>query len=283
VVEVFERRAVAGFLFDQHDILAGAGHRVQVRFAGAEQDPQQRLRLGGNAGAADVHPSLVADEPRAGLELPLAAAVSEAHPQAAGEREGGLPPFEVVGEALLAINALTLDFTRLPRQRRAAPGGDIEIMHAPVANKAGAVVPDQIPVRPGDAPEIIGLGRRRAAPHLPVEAGRHRLRFEGPGIFGLVFRAGSGDLDLAQLAKVAVADQCAGLPELPLRPLPRARLEHAPVLPHGPANLLPLLDRYAQGLLAIKILAGRRRRRRHQRVPMVLRGDHHRVNIRPGD
>ena len=257
-------------------MVVGVRDRRLVRL---ELDLQQRLGFRPDARAVDVDPAFVTDEPRAGFLLRV---VLVDHLEPAGVGEHRAPRLRIVREAFLAVRGLALHLKRLGAKLRAAPIGDVQVMHAPVRDEAGAVIPDQVPIRPGNAARIVRLGGRRSAPHLPIETVRHRLRLQRPLVAGAVLAAGSGDFDGVDLAQVAMADQFAGLLELALGPLPSPGLKH----PFGPADripdLPPFIDRYPQRLLAVHVLPRLGRGRGDQRMPMVLRGDHHGVDVLAG-
>jgi len=166
-------------------MMIGIGQLQLVEF---DFELEQRLGLGPDSGAVYVDPTPVADEPCSAL---LLLGVGEDHLQPAGVGEGRVPAVHVVREAFLAVGGLARDFKGLGAQLRAAPVGDVEMVDAPVADEPGAVVPDQVPVGPGDAARVVGLRRSGPAPHLPVEAGRDRLRVQRALVLGTVFGPGA--------------------------------------------------------------------------------------------
>src|SRR5207253_9694837 len=117
--------------------------------------------------------------------------------------------------------------------------------HAPPAEGAVAALFGVVPLR------------RLPEPHAPVRARRRVGFLERPT--GLFPADGAGHpLDLAD---AALADQGHGREELVavLAALLRADLQHALRLLDDPAELLALVDRQGQRLLAVDVLAGPQR------------------------
>ena len=119
---------------------------------------------------------------------------------------------------------------------------------------------------------------RRAQPHLPVQAFRHGLDRLRPADLAL----GAADLDVLELADVAVEHQFAAEQHSRVVPLLRAVLEDDPVaidgLDHGPA----FGDGPAERLLTIDVLAGLGGGDGDQGVPVVGRGDVDGVHVVAG-
>src|SRR3989339_1671735 len=116
-----------------------------------------------------MYPAFVANEARSAFLLAL---VCENHFEATGEGESCVPAFNIIRKTFFTVSSLAFHFKRFCSQFRGAPVGYVEMMHSPVADEAGAVVPDEIPVRPGHATRVIGFFRSRPTPHLPVQPGR---------------------------------------------------------------------------------------------------------------
>ena len=190
-----------------------------------------------------------------------------------------------------------------------APLGDVEVVGAPVAVVAGAVVVVEAPehrVELVDAAgrALVGVGRPggRAEPHVPVDVGvggrlgRDGLRLVGRvvpqaeeavrvrgaaevgvevGDVGVVLRGGVAvvAVDVLDVADEAVADDHRGRAELAAGALPGAGLEDALELLLGRHDELRLLDAVGEGLLAVDVLAGLHRLDGHVGVPVVGRDD----------
>jgi hypothetical protein len=89
------------------------------------------------------------------------------------------------------------------------------------------------------------------------------------------------DLHPLEFSDQPVAHDFRRVMKMFFRTLPRTRLPDALVLLHGPHHRLLLANGAGQRFLAVNILALPRRLHRHQRVPMIRRGQHHRINILP--
>jgi hypothetical protein len=84
-----------------------------------------------------------------------------------------------------------------------------------------------------------------------------------------------------ELAETAVADQFAGQSELGVTALLAAHLQDPLRVPNLLHQTLALPNRQGQRLLAVDVLPRPRRRHVHQRVPVVRRPIHDRVNVVP--
>ena len=98
----------------------------------------------------------------------------------------------------------------------------------------------------------------------------------------LARRAADVDMNGAHVADVPAADQFAGAAEVVRRALLAAGLEDASVAPHRVDYRPRFADRQCQRLLAVNVLAGLGRLDRDDRVPVVGRGDDHRVDVVAG-
>jgi len=134
------------------------------------------------------------------------------------------------------------------------------MVDTPVADETGAVVPNQVPIGPGDTAGVVGFRRGGAAPHFPVKPGGHGLGIERALIGGPVLGALGGYLHGMDLADVPVPGERAGALERLQRTLPRARLEHAFRFPDDVPDPTRFLDGHPERLLAIHVLAGPRGR-----------------------
>jgi hypothetical protein len=91
--------------------------------------------------------------------------------------------------------------------------------------------------------------------------------------------AGEADRDVVQLADLALADELEGAGVVRARALLAAHLHHPVVLASRPHHGPPLGHGQGQRLLDVDVLAGAAGHHRHQRVPVVGRGDDHRVDV----
>ena len=165
------------------------------------------------------------DRPRSGSPPCWDGRCWKSHLQAALITELDLPGDAGVGHAPFGKDALSVQLERLPCDFRAAPLGDVEMVYAPIADEAGAVVRDHVHRQPFAPLRVEGDQPCRPRPHVVVESGgdrRRRLR-------RVACSAGHTHLDRVDLAEIAVAGQLAGVAEVRIAPLLGAGLEHAAV------------------------------------------------------
>ena len=120
---------------------------------------------------------------------------------------------------------------------------------------------------------------RRAEPHIPVEAGLHRLFFQIVGLAGIAELA----FDAIDLSDHAVQNQLAGDAELFTRALHRAGLKDALGRVHLFHERNGLMHVVGQRLLAVDVFARAQRRQTLDGVPVVGRGDADQVDVLAGD
>ncbi len=172
---------------------------------------QQRRRLSRNPSSVDMDPALVTFEP-ATLFVRIAG-VCISHAQATGIVELSLPVVDIVGHAVVAIAAPALELERLSGELRAAPICDVQMMDAPVDDKAGTVISDEVPVRPGQSAAVVRFHRRRTDIHIIIKSCRDRFRRGRFVICPLILRPGRGDLDCVNPADISVPRKLTGEPE----------------------------------------------------------------------
>ena len=254
---------------------------VQFGLVGADGFLQQRLRFGVNTPSRDPDPAFIPLEPHAAAVLLL---IGDDHPDAVGI---GVFDAEIpvhIPEAVFWKLRFALNLDRPGVLGAHAPVGDVEMVAAPAGDHAGAVVGNTEPTRPG-ADAVLGvhacLGIRgpgsRSEPHLVVQVLRHRhLRHRA----ATRVRA-EPDLDRVEFPDPAVPDQFAGLSEVPFRPLLASDQKDPAVPTNRVAQYATLLNRESQRFLQEDVLAGPGRFDSRQGVPMVRRGDLHRVDVTP--
>ncbi len=169
--------------------------------------------------------------------------------------------------------------------RAVSPLRDIEVMHAPVADHAQAIVRDAVPdavsspalpLGPRPAP-LVAVRRhgRRAEPQLVVQLLGDRFG----GLLGVSPASRHAHQDRLQLADLSVAHQLARPPELAVGPLLGPELEHDGAFLDGLAQGLRSADAPADGLFAVHVLAPPDRFQGDERVPVVRRRDLHGVDV----
>jgi len=84
------------------------------------------------------------------------------------------------------------------------------------------------------------------------------------------------------LAHPLAQGHLAGEAGISIRSLLRTKLEHAPVSLHRFSKHLPLFYAHAQRFLHVHVLARTHGLQRRQHVPMVGRGNYHRIDIVAG-
>ena len=289
----FDRRRRLGPAFDRVDEVDVVVVALEeMDFAGGGLRRQQRLGMGVHARAVHVDPSLGAEEHHAVAVASLlqgmllrGAVVHVDQRHAVGVAILDLPACGAVGEHVLGENARAFDFRRPAQFGAVSPLGDVEVMHAPVADHAQAIVRDAVPdavsspslpLRPRPA-TLVAVRRhgRRAEPQLVVQFLGHRFG----GLLGAGPTAGHADQDRLQLADLPVAHQLARTPELAVGALLGAELEHDAAFLDGLAQGLRGADAPADGLFAVHVLAPPDRFQRDERVPVVGRRDLHGVDV----
>jgi hypothetical protein len=80
-------------------------------------------------------------------------------------------------------------------------------------------------------------------------------------------------------AKISISRQLTCESKLLIRALLRAGLKNSPISPHGIADCPAFEYRYSHWFFTIDVFAGLRGSHGNQRVPMVLRGNQHRIDI----
>ncbi len=231
------------------------------------------------------------DAERTVVELDVAVGLLENHPHA----ELAAAAVEEVRRVRL-VRADDLHWTGLVQVE--TPLGDVQVVGAPVAVVPRAQVVVKAPehrielVHPARRKLVrIRTPRRRPEPHVPV-AVRVRRAFRRR-VFGHVeeaHRVGRTAqllpadavvrVHVHDIADEAVAHDHAGGAEVAPAALHGAGLEDAPVLLLGGDDLLRLVDREGEGLFAVDVLAVLHRLHAHVGVPVVGRGDAHRVDRR---
>ena len=167
-----------------------------------------------------------------------------------------------------------------------APLGDVQVVCAPIAHHAAAILLEIAPI--GKKPiaaaartqhGVVAAQRRRAAPQVPIQS---RLQ----GFLRQIARpAGIAEAALHVLNRAddAVAHQFARHAKFMHGTLHGAGLQDALVPLDGFDDFHGLVNVVRQRLLAIDVLAGAQRGQRDDRVPVVGRGDANRVNVLAGD
>ena len=199
--------------------------------------------------AVDVDPALVADEP-----APLfvrVPGVAEVHDQAGIVGHGHLPRDPRVGHSRVGEDAFSFEIKRFFKDFGDPPARNVEVVHAPVRDEAGAVVLDHVEAEPLDTARVKRVERRRARPHVPVEPFRRVARRNGRD--GRA--AGGRDLDFLHLAEVAVSGEERRLAEFRVTALLGADLENRPVLAHEFLEFHPLTDPAGKRLFAVEVFA----------------------------
>ena len=199
------------------------------------------------------------------------------------------------------------------------PLGDVEVVCAPVAVVAGAVVVVEAPEHRVELVyatrrALVGVGRpwRRPEPHVPIDVlvwrglrgdvldcplrvvplAEEAVRVGGAaeivvelGDVGVVLRGGVAvvAIDELDVADQAVADDHRGCAEFAAGALPGAGLENGLRLALRLDDFQRLFDAVGEGLFAIDILAGLHRLDGHVGVPVVGRDDDDHVDGLVGD
>ena len=161
------------------------------------------------------------------------------------------------------------------------PVDDVDHVRAPVTDHAAAVLLVVAPVREVTVYTArtehgaVAAHRAGADPLVPVEARLHCLRRQ------VARHAGRADVDGGALdfADDAVAHQLAGHAEFSRGALHRAGLQNGLVLLHRLHHLDRLVDVVGERFLAVNILAGVHRGDGLDGMPLVGRGDAHRVDV----
>ncbi len=122
---------------------------------------------------------------------------------------------------------------------------------------------------------IVGARWRGAEPEIPIEPVFEVLR----GQVARLRRSAEAGGDVRDFPDHAVARELARDAELARRTLHRAGLKNALIFAHRADQRPRLVDRVRQRLFAIDVLARLCRRDGDERMPMVRRRDHHRVDV----
>ncbi|OPZ67593.1 MAG: hypothetical protein BWY83_02570 [bacterium ADurb.Bin478] len=166
-----------------------------------------------------------------------------------------------------------------------SPLSDVEMMGAPVGHAAAGVIVIITPT--GKAVKTDGRRQNSiegtvggwAQPEIPIQLRRNF--FSGQiAIDRMIFKSsGHADAHVFNLADVAVLHQFAGMPKTVIGPLHASGLKH----PSPAARLINHLSRLADGkgqrFFTIDVLAQAHGLNGLKRMPVVRRGDHHRVDV----
>src|SRR6185436_15748142 len=190
----------------------------------------------------------------------------------AGEVEGGL---EEIGDlAGLLVEALASRHHRLRPADVHGPKDDVRQVRASLGHGSS-------PQRPVVAPAhveglLVGQPGRRAQPQLVVEVGGRRPAHRGLGHGGQRVVPAGG---VADLADAPLADVLHHPLEVRARALLRADLHHAVGLAGGLDHEAAIADVVRGRLLDVDVLARFTGEDGHGRVPVLGRGDDHRVDL----
>ena len=148
-----DRRRRLGPAFDRVDEVDVVVVALEeMDFVGADLRLQQRLGMGVHRPAVHVDPALGAEEHHAvavaallqGM-LPGGAVVHVDQRHAVGVAVLDLPARGAVGQHVLGENARAFDLRRPAQFGAVSPLGDVEVVDAPVADHAHAIVGDAVP------------------------------------------------------------------------------------------------------------------------------------------
>ena len=213
------------------------------------------------------------------LHAPLGAVKARAHPRTVHQWD-----VTIVNQlrALHRLGVLGRDGAyRAAVVHAQSPLHDVDHVCAPVTNHAAAILLVVAPVRevavhPART-EYGTVAAHRAWPDplSPVEARLQLLRLQ------VARHAGRADVDCSTLdfANDTVAHQFAGHTELARGALHRTSLQNGLVLFHRSHHLDRLVDVMGERFLAVNILAGVHRGDGLDGMPMVRRGNAHRVDV----
>ena len=264
------------------------GHAGVARAAGGDEAApvSARCHLAGRdvellALVAALGVVMVADNPAAVLEvilvLHLALVAFVVHVSHVEEHR---LPIRVLGDAKHRIGGLPLvvpleaaaDGHRAHRggQRRVhRPACHIKLVRALVVQVAVAGLPEPVPVVV-DVVVVVGVDHGRAAPKVPVQVRRRGGRALEPDAAARLAAVAVRNLQLAELAGV---DGLVQPGDARAAALLRAVLDHHAVFLLRLDRHAALVHVVAHRFLDVNVLAGLRAPDRHQRVPMVRRGD----------
>ena len=155
------------------------------------------------------------------------------------------------------------------------PAGRVERMHAGVAEIAGAVLPEEVPV----VMEVILVEwsqRRRSQPQVVVHPGRRRAVGDHAD---RIAAAIDDRLACVNLPESAIPQELDGLAEQRPAAALRAGLHDAVVAACRVDHAPPFDDVVADRLFAVDILAGLARHDGDQRVPVIRRGVVHGIDV----
>src|SRR6185312_3944868 len=161
-----------------------------------------------------------------------------------------------------------------------APAGLVHFMHALVAEIAVAVIPNPVPVVVDGAElgiAVGGLERGRAAPQVVVHGGRRNLvALDLADRRTVLVAKADGQIDLANLAALNRGD---GFAHAGIGAALRADLTNPPELAGRGEHHRPFLHVVRRRLLHINVFTILHGPDRHQRVPVVRRGDGYDVDV----
>ena len=183
-----------------------------------------------------------------------------------------------VGQCFLFGQVWRDDLDRAGAVHAEPPLGDVEVVGPPVGHQSAGGVAHAAPATAVIAANpfaVVGMPGAGAKPTIPVNSLRHGFRRE------LFVRTGTtdADVDLLDVANVAVAYQFAGETEIPGRALLTAGLKDPAVSPSGVDHLTAFANGQAERFFAIDVFAGPHGQDGHGRVPMIRRRDQDSVDI----
>ena len=156
-----------------------------------------------------------------------------------------------------------------------SPAGNIDFVYGLIADVTVAGIPDPMPVV---VKSIAGEGLHRCGtgPQVVVDPGRHRFRLRMSNAGPPFVAECAGQIGIAYGAVVYPLD---GFDHAGIGARLAPMLAYSVVLLHRPHQLTPFKPVVRAGLLHVNIFAGLAGPDRHQRVPVIGRGDGNGVNI----
>jgi len=205
------------------------------------------------------------------------AVVLEKHLRLAEIEEGQLGVGRLALVLVAEASAQADDALRQGRARGGldGPAGDVHLVDALVADLAVAEIPEPVPVVMHDI-AVVRLLPRRAEPNVEVQFRRRVFRLGEPDAATRLAGVAVGDQQLAVLAAGHGRDLL--VPTAVAAAL-GAVLDDALVLRRGLDQLAALEDVMAARLLHVDVFAGLAGPNGDQRMPVVGRGDRHRVEF----
>ena len=253
---------------------------VKANFARANYEIQKRFWIGVEALCAiNVDPSFGSNESDA---LPQLVGVSDDQFKALCVLARNLISIGHVPESALAEkNFLGLNLHGAGMFGVHTPLDDVEMVCAPVGYYSAGVVINPSPAK-GDA-AFFGVGSPwcGAQPHIVIESFRDRL--DRLRRTGLLPSCGQTDFNGVYFSDSAVSHQFAGIAEIPLRALLAAGQPYHAVSFYSVTNCSTFSDVVGERLLAVNVFACAGGHNGRDCVPMVRRGDCHRVDVIAGD